>query len=83
MANIKFSGFSSVAPVTTTTLVGVAGGVNTKFVLGDIQLSDLGGAIDLSTQVTGVLPLVEGGTGAAGDTPGVRVHPAVRDSEME
>lgn len=73
MANIKFSGFSAVAPVSTTLMVGVAGGVNTKFVLGDIQLSDLGGAIDLGTQVTGVLPLADGGTGAS-------AQPAILDN---
>jgi hypothetical protein len=73
MANIKFSGFSAVAPVSTTLMVGVAGGVNTKFVLGDIQLSDLGGAIDLGTQVSGVLPLTDGGTGAS-------AQPAILDN---
>jgi len=54
MANLKFTGFSAVAPVSTTLMVGVAGGVNTRFTVGDIQLSDLGGT----------LPLTSGGTGA-------------------
>lgn len=54
MANLKFTGFSAVAPVSTTLMVGVAGGVNTRFTVGDIQLPDLGGT----------LPLTSGGTGA-------------------
>ncbi len=65
MANIKFSGFTAVPPVSTTLMVGVAGGINTRFTVADIQLSDLGGTIDLGTQVTGVLPLADGGTGAS------------------
>ena len=65
MANLKFTGFSAVAPVSTTIMVGVAGGVNTQWTVADLQLSDLGGAVDLATQVSGVLPLAEGGTGSS------------------
>tara|TARA_B100002019_G_scaffold293026_1_gene318336 strand:+ start:2045 stop:2824 length:780 start_codon:yes stop_codon:yes gene_type:complete len=53
MANLKFTGFSAVAPVSTTLMVGVAGGVNTKFTVGDIQLPDLGGTLPISSGGTG------------------------------
>jgi len=76
MANKKFSQFTAQAPSASTSyLVGYdsTANDNIRFQEGDLNLADMGGAIDLATQttgdinlttqVTGVLPLVNGGTG--------------------
>lgn len=74
MANIKFSGFTPVlSPGPTVELVGISGGANIRTALSAIPLSSLGGNIDLASQVTGTLPLTNGGTGAS-------AQPAILDN---
>jgi hypothetical protein len=78
MANIKFSGFTSAASLTATgELVGYDGVNNIRLTKANLEssldLSNLSGLldlttqstgeIDLATQVSGVLPLAHGGTG--------------------
>ena len=77
MANKKFSQFTAQPPdAATSYLVGYdsAANDNIRFQEGDLNLADMGGAIDLATQtsgdislttqVTGTLPEANGGTGA-------------------
>jgi hypothetical protein len=68
MANIKFSGFTSAASLTGTgELVGYDGVNNIRLTKANLEtsldLSNLSGTIDLTSQVTNVLPLNNGGTG--------------------
>lgn len=60
----KFSEFTSATPTSTTNIVGYENGDNLRFEVGDIDLSDLNGAVDLGTQTNGILPITKGGTGA-------------------
>lgn len=78
MANIKFSGFTSAASLTGTgELVGYDGVNNIRLTKANLEtsldLSNLSGSIDLTSQVTGVLPLTNGGTGAS-------AQPAILDN---
>ena len=78
MANIKFSGFTSAASLTGTgELVGYDGVNNIRLTKANLEtsldLSNLSGSIDLTSQVTGTLPLANGGTGAA-------TQPAILDN---
>lgn len=78
MANIKFSGFTSAASLTGTgELVGYDGVNNIRLTKANLEtsldLSNLSGSIDLTSQVTGILPLTNGGTGAS-------AQPAILDN---
>lgn len=66
MANKKFSQFTAQAPnAATSYLVGydATANDNIRFQEGDLNLADMGGAVDLATQATGVLPQANGGSG--------------------
>jgi len=78
MANIKFSGFTSAASLTGTgELVGYDGVNNIRLTKANLEtsldLSNLSGSVDLTSQVTGILPLTNGGTGAS-------AQPAILDN---
>ena len=60
----KFSEFTPVTPTSNTNIVGFENGSNVKFPIGDIDLAELGGALDLGTQADGILQIGHGGTNA-------------------
>ena len=65
MANTKkFSEFNSATPTGNTNIVGFVNGDNVRFTVGDLDLAELGGALDLNAQADGILPITKGGTGA-------------------
>lgn len=67
MANKKFSQFTAQAPSASTSyLVGYdsTANDNIRFQEGDLNLADMGGAIDLATQTTGAVDLATQTTGA-------------------
>lgn len=68
MANVKFSQFNLETSLSATGfLVGYDGVNNTRLTKASLEssldLANLSGTIDLSTQVTGTLPILNGGTG--------------------
>lgn len=72
MADKKFSQFTSQAMTATSKLVGIDGTANTIYDVTQLQNGILTGAdvslltdVDLTTDVTGILPVVNGGTGAS------------------
>ena len=70
MANVKFSQFNLETSLSATGfLVGYDGVNNIRLTKASLEssldLANLSGTIDLSTQVTGTLPILNGGTGIA------------------
>jgi len=71
MADKKFSGFTSQAMTVNSELVGFDGTANTRYDITQLQNGILTGAdvslltdVDLQTDVTGILPIGNGGTGS-------------------
>ncbi len=61
----KFSEFTDIGtPTESTNIVGFVNDDNVRFTVGDIDLADLDGTVNLDTQTTGILPITKGGTGA-------------------
>lgn len=78
MADIKFSQFTNLAsPSGASEVVGVSSGNNVRMSLSNIDLGTLGGNINLTSQVTGTLPIADGGTGSS--TAGVSTVGALLD----
>ena len=66
MADKKFSQFTNKAtPTGNEQVVGLDAGSNVKLTINTIDLGGLAGQIDLTTQVSNVLGIGEGGTGAS------------------